>query len=43
VQAFLTSVPSLAESRDADGLNSRMPDRGLASHEIDALAAFLGR
>jgi hypothetical protein len=43
VQAFLTAVPSLPESRDTAGLNSRMPDLGLAAHEIDSLAAFLGR
>ncbi len=43
VQAFLTAVPSLPESRDTAGLNSRMPDLGLADHEIESLAAFLGR
>jgi hypothetical protein len=43
VQAFLAAVPSLPESRDSAGLNTRMPDLGLSDDEIGSLAAFLGQ
>jgi hypothetical protein len=39
VQAFLLSLPP----RGTDKAGARMPNLGLAQHEVDALAAFLGR
>jgi cytochrome c peroxidase len=40
VQAFLLSLPSRTASIESFGT---MPNLGLARHEVEALAAFLGR